>query len=362
MINVLVVDDSAFMRKMLSEMLANHDNIHVVDKARNGKDAVEKVLKLKPDVVTMDVEMPIMSGIDALKEIMAIRPTPVIMVSSVTKAGAETTIKAMEYGAFDFISKPSGSISLDIHKVEQEIIEKVLYASKVSLMKLKKEPLPKVRKNQVNLHQESHSTSIQKSKEPSKEQVKNFSKVVLIGTSTRGPKALQSVLPHLPRDFPHPILIVQHMPKGFTKSLSERLNTLSEITVKEAENGEVLKKGVAYIAPGGYHLKVRTIGTSVAVHLDQNSLVNGHRPSVDVMFTSISSMPVQSVIAVVLTGMGSDGKKGLVRLKKAKRTIALAEAESSSVVYGMPKAAIDTNLVDEVVDLNDVATTIIKYC
>ncbi|WP_416150931.1 protein-glutamate methylesterase/protein-glutamine glutaminase [Salipaludibacillus sp. HK11] len=357
MINVLVVDDSAFMRKMLSDMLTKHEDIHVIDKARNGKDAIEKVLKYEPDVITMDVEMPVMSGINALKEIMLKHPTPVIMVSSTTKAGTDTTIKAMEYGAFDFISKPSGSISLDIHKVESDLIGKVLLASKVSLNTLNLKPI--VPKKTLKLNEQDNHFS---KKEAGNQSVKGLTKVVLIGTSTGGPKALQNVLPHLPKDFPHPILIVQHMPKGFTKSLSERLNTLSEITVKEAENGDILKKGVAYIAPGGYHLKVRGVGTSVAVNLDQSDLVNGHRPSVDVLFSCFDSIDITDFIAVTLTGMGSDGKKGLVNLKETKRVIAIAESETSSVVFGMPKAAIETNLVDEVVTLNDVASTIIKYC
>lgn len=359
MISVLVVDDSAFMRKMLSEMIEKHPNITVIDKARNGKDAIEKIKKHDPDVITMDVEMPVMSGLEALKEIMSKHPKPVIMVSSVTKSGTETAIKAMEYGAVDIISKPSGSISLDIHKVETDIIDKVLSASTVSLKKLKSYSThPKTTLPQRTIPQVSKLSMNTKSIRP----LKGISKIILIGTSTGGPKALQQVLPCLPKDFPHPILVVQHMPKGFTKSLSERLNSLSEITVKEAENGEIIKKGVAYIAPGGYHLKVRVIGTSVAVYLDQDPLVNGHRPSVDAMFSSFTSIDIQEFIVVVLTGMGSDGKKGLIKLKESKNTIAIAESETSSIVFGMPRAAIETNLVDEVVNLDQVASTIIKYC
>ncbi|WP_280768962.1 protein-glutamate methylesterase/protein-glutamine glutaminase [Salipaludibacillus daqingensis] len=359
MVNVLVVDDSAFMRKMLSEMLEKDDNITVVDKARNGKDAIEKVKKHDPDVVTMDVEMPIMSGLEALKQIMSEHPKPVIMVSSVTKIGTETTIKAMEYGAFDFISKPSGSISLDIHKVEADIIEKVLHASTVSVKNLQNHSLLEKKTLPLRVIKQETNVTMRDNKHASRN---GISKVVLIGTSTGGPKALQQVLPYLPENFPHPILIVQHMPKGFTKSLSERLNSLSQITVKEAENGEVLKKGVAYIAPGGYHLKVRTIGTSVAVQLDQSPLVNGHRPAVDVLFRSFDSVHIDQFISVILTGMGSDGTKGLVHLKKSKQVIAIAESKTSSVVFGMPRAAIETSLVDEVVNLKEVAATIVKYC
>lgn len=356
MIRVLVVDDSAFMRKMLADMLNNHAEIEVVDKARNGKDAIEKVMKLHPDVVTMDVEMPVMSGLEALKEIMQTRPTPVVMVSSITKKGTETTIKAMEYGAFDFISKPSGSISLDINLVEKDLLEKVIHASKVPIHKISNIPDKK-----ASLSKVEPLISFNERQEPySKQSGPSLHTVVAIGTSTGGPKALQQVITKLPVDYPFPILIVQHMPKGFTKSLSERLNSLSSITVKEAEDGEIIKKSIAYIAPGGYHLKVRTIGTSVAIHLDQSELVNGHRPSVDVMFLSLSSIKIKKIIAVIMTGMGSDGKKGLVQMKGKLPTLAIAESEKTSIVFGMPRAAIETSTVDQVLDLDKIAKYIVE--
>ncbi|MCR6111101.1 chemotaxis response regulator protein-glutamate methylesterase [Bacillus sp. A301a_S52] len=357
MIKVLVVDDSAFMRKMISDILERHENIRVIDKARNGQDALDKLDKLDPDVITMDVEMPVMSGIDALKEIMKRNPKPVIMVSSITKEGADTTIQAMEIGAFDFISKPSGSISLDFHKVGNDLIEKVLHASSLPAKKIKELSVVHEKKRPVSLTPVEDGL-LYKQKPGIKSGVDTL---VVIGTSTGGPKALQEVLARLPKSFPHPILIVQHMPKGFTKSLSERLNSLSEISVKEAEDGEIIKKGIAYIAPGGYHLKVRGVGTSVAIRLDQSELVNGHRPSVDTMFTSQTDIKLKSIIAVVMTGMGSDGKKGLVHLKENMKTIAIAESERTCVVYGMPRAAISTNLVDEVKDVEEIASTIVKY-
>ncbi|WP_183040910.1 protein-glutamate methylesterase/protein-glutamine glutaminase [Salipaludibacillus neizhouensis] len=355
MIRVLVVDDSAFMRKMIADMLSKHAEIEVIDKARNGKDAVDKVMKLHPDVVTMDVEMPVMSGLEALKEIMQTRPTPVVMVSSITKKGTETTIKAMEYGAFDFISKPSGSISLDINLVEKDLIEKVIHASKVSIHKINHSPIKNSREGKIE-----HVIPISDSKPKYRESGTGMQTIVAIGTSTGGPKALHQVITKLPSDFPYPILIVQHMPKGFTKSLSERLDSLSAITVKEAKDGEILKKGIAYIAPGGYHLKVRTIGTSVAIHLDQSELVNGHRPSVDTMFLSLSSVKVKKVIAVIMTGMGTDGKKGLVELKEKLPTLAIAESEKTSIVFGMPKSAIETSLVDKELDLDKIAKYLVE--
>ncbi|ADU30737.1 protein-glutamate methylesterase/protein-glutamine glutaminase [Evansella cellulosilytica] len=353
MIKVLVVDDSAFMRKMISDLLEKDARIKVIGKARNGNEAVTQIKKLQPDVVTLDVEMPILNGLEALKRIMSESPVPVIMLSSITKEGTETTIKAMEYGAFDFVSKPSGSISLDIYKVQKELVEKVIYASKVPIAKLQKDV-------------ECRAPSID---EKQLQQINNNSKnkltekgIIAIGTSTGGPKALQTVLTNLPSDLPYPILIVQHMPKGFTKSLSERLDKLSKIKVKEAEDGEIIKKGVAYIAPGGYHLKVRGIGTSVAVHLDQSELVKGHRPAVDALFYSLSALRNVDVMAIILTGMGSDGTKGLVQLKGNTKTIAIAESKETAIVYGMPRTAVETNLVDEVVKLEDITQTILKHC
>ncbi|QKS71418.1 chemotaxis response regulator protein-glutamate methylesterase [Paenalkalicoccus suaedae] len=346
MINVLVVDDSAFMRKMIGDMLDSEPDIHVVARARNGKDAVEKSLQYKPDVITMDVEMPIMSGLEALTHILKSHKIPVIMLSSLTKTGAETTIRAMELGAFDFIAKPSGSISLDIDKVKHELLDRVRIASKVPLSKLGK----------ISVRSEPLQISATQA------QAKPTHTIVAIGTSTGGPKALQTVLRQLPENFPFPIMIVQHMPKGFTKSLAERLNSLCEIGVKEAEDGEILKKGIAYIAPGGYHLKVRGVGTSVAIRLDQDELVSGHRPSVDAMFMSLADAKVKRVIAITMTGMGSDGKKGLIQLKESLHTIAIAESEQTCVVFGMPRAAISTQLVDEVADLDSIASTLMKHC
>lgn len=347
-ISVLVVDDSAFMRKMIAEMLSKERNIVVIDKARNGEEAVKKAKLLKPDVITMDVEMPVMTGIEALKLIMKEAPCKVIMVSSVTKRGAEAAIQSLEYGAFDFISKPSGAISLDIEKVQEKLIELVRLAGVVNVGKI-------ISRSQSSLRQTALTNK----------NVENNSAseiIVAVGTSTGGPKALVTLLTKLPSDFPYPILIVQHMPKGFTKSLSERLNQLSSIQVKEAEEGEIIKTGIAYIAPGGYHLTIRRIGTSVAIQLVHSNLINGHRPSVDVMFKSIAAQKFKKVIAVIMTGMGQDGKQGLIALHQSVSTTVLAESEATSVVFGMPKAAIETTLVDEICDIDQMAYSLLKYC
>lgn len=369
---LLVVDDSAFMRKLISDFFSDHRHIEVIGAARNGKDAIKKIEQLKPDVVTMDVEMPEMNGMEALKEIMQKYPLPVIMLSSTTKRGAENTLMAMEYGAVDFVAKPSGSISLDLHKIKDELVRKVEEASKVTVSKLKKP----FRKSTVAGQAIRHPFNNEESKVKSllkptvnidipikkTEWSKTSKKIILIGTSTGGPRALQEVITKIPANVDAPILIVQHMPAGFTKSLAARLDQLSEIHVKEAEQGDLLQKGTAYIAPGGYHLKLRKVGSSFAVVLDnQEPPRAGHRPSVDVMFEDVSQYSEFDKIAVIMTGMGYDGSKGLVSLKKTGNVMAIAESAETCIVYGMPKAAVETQLVDEVADVDDIAQTIMKY-
>lgn len=369
---LLVVDDSAFMRKLISDFFSDHRHIEVIGSARNGKDAIKKIEQLKPDVVTMDVEMPEMNGMEALKEIMQKYPLPVIMLSSTTKRGAENTLMAMEYGAVDFVAKPSGSISLDLHKIKDELVRKVEEASKVTVSKLKKP----FRKSTVAGQAIRHPFNNEESKVKSllkptvnidvpikkTEWSKTSKKIILIGTSTGGPRALQEVITKIPANVGAPILIVQHMPAGFTKSLAARLDQLSEIHVKEAEQGDLLQKGTAYIAPGGYHLKLRKVGSSFAVVLDnQEPPRAGHRPSVDVMFEDVSQYSEFDKIAVIMTGMGYDGSKGLVSLKKTGNVMAIAESAETCIVYGMPKAAVETQLVDEVADVDDIAQTIMKY-
>ncbi|MFA9558065.1 chemotaxis response regulator protein-glutamate methylesterase [Evansella sp. AB-rgal1] len=356
MIKVLVVDDSAFMRKVISDLLEEEQDITVVDRARNGEDALKKIKLHHPDVITLDVEMPIMNGIEALQMIMKEVPTPVIMVSSTTVEGADTTIRAMEYGAFDFIPKPSGPISLDIHKVKEDLVLKIKLAAKVPLSKLHSV------KSRIVEAKDSLHTQLETYEIKRRDDFLSSKGIVAIGTSTGGPRALQQILTTLPSDFPFPIVIVQHMPTGFTKSLSKRLNDLSKITVKEAENGDILKKGIAYIAPGGLHLKVRKIGMSLGIQLDSSETVHGHRPSVDTMFSSLATLPNVDVLAIVLTGMGTDGTKGLELLKKSQRVVAIAESQNTAVVFGMPRAVIQSNLVDLVVDIDQISTTIMKQC
>ncbi|WP_138414799.1 protein-glutamate methylesterase/protein-glutamine glutaminase [Aquibacillus sediminis] len=346
-INVLVVDDSAFMRKMITDILNGDPQLHVVGTARNGQDALKKIPSLLPDVITLDVEMPVMDGLETLGQIMSQFSIPVIMLSSVTKRGAEKTIQAISLGAIDFITKPSGSISLDIQSIQAEITTKVIAAAKSKVSS------PTVN-DSIQLPQSKHQP-IDRSHPIGKKVI------VAIGTSTGGPRALQQVLTHLPQNFPAPIAIVQHMPKGFTKSLAERLDSLSDIHVKEAENGEVLVKGTAYIAPGGYHLGVKQMGRSLIAEVYQSELRNGHQPSVDVLFESLAQQKVSQVFAVVMTGMGADGSKGLHTLKKLKRdSFIMSESNKTAVVYGMPQAAVKTNLVNEIVDLDKICSVLVE--
>lgn len=370
----LVVDDSAFMRKLISGFISAHPEIEVIGTARNGRDAIEKILKLKPDVVTLDIEMPVMDGLEALREIMLKCPIPVVMLSSTTKIGAENTMLAMEYGAVDFVAKPGGAISLNLHEVKEEIIEKVAAASGVQISKLRKmdisKNLEKVTKQSVVpalpniavINTPTTDTSIQSKKSEKQKFSKSNKTFVMIGTSTGGPRALQEVLTKLPKDLGAPILIVQHMPPGFTKSLAERLDGLSEINVKEAEDGEPLINGTAYIAPGGKHLKVRKIGASYLAKLDDVEPTRaGHRPAVDVLFESAAELMNMNYLAVIMTGMGYDGKLGMAKLKEKGQAIAIVESAETSVVYGMPRAIIDAELADVVVNLQDISTTILEY-
>ncbi|MGD7048313.1 chemotaxis response regulator protein-glutamate methylesterase [Rossellomorea marisflavi] len=344
LINVLVVDDSAFMRKLISDYLRSESSIEVIGTARNGEDAIKKIKRLRPDVVTMDIEMPVMNGLEALKVIMDEHPVPVVMLSSTTKEGADETVKAMSIGAVDFLAKPSGTISLDLYKVQSDIVSKVIEASKVNIGKLVPE-----------------KSRISPVEGPKLKGLSAKNALIAIGTSTGGPRALQKVLGELPRAIPAPIVIVQHMPPGFTKSLATRLDGLSDITIKEAEQGEKLKKGTAYIAPGGQHLKIVSKGDDLFAHLDGGEPVNGHRPSVDVLFGSIADLGHQNTIAVIMTGMGSDGTKGLASLKRMGRARVIAEAEETCIVYGMPKAAVAGGYVDQSVELGEISHSILNY-
>ncbi|PFA67863.1 chemotaxis response regulator protein-glutamate methylesterase [Bacillus sp. AFS015802] len=354
---VLVVDDSAFMRKLISDFLTASNQLEVIGIARNGEDAVAKIKRFRPDVVTLDVEMPLLNGIEALRRIMEECPVPVVMLSSTTREGAEETVTAMELGAVDFIAKPSGTISLDLHKVQHEMVDKVLAASKVNVTKM-----TKVYRKEATCEPLRRSHEVTGPSSFDHAGFTNPPKMILIGTSTGGPRALQSVLTGLPRHLAAPIVVVQHMPPGFTRSLANRLDGQSAICVKEAEDGEVLQNGTAYIAPGGFHTRVVKSGANLSIQLSKDEAPrNGHRPSVDILFESASLIPDYGKIAVIMTGMGSDGTDGLIKLKERGEVKAIAESKETCIVFGMPKAAISTKLVDRVEHIGDIPRSIMTY-
>ncbi len=354
-IKVLVVDDSAFMRKIISDALEKNNQLVVVGVARHGEDAIEQVRRLRPDVVTMDVEMPVMNGLEALRTIMRDFPTPVVMLSSPSHKAQMYTMQAMAAGAVDFVVKPSGPISLNLVEFEQQVQEKVLEASKVRV-----KPALKKRSNYIERKEESSRFSQKEWKK-----TKNFSKksktFVIIGTSTGGPRALQEVITKLPSHIGVPILIVQHMPRGFTKSLAERLDEQSNIRVKEAEQGEPIENNTAYIAPGGQHLKFRRVQDQYVVHLDrQEPPRKAHRPAVDVLLESCCAHPELDYVTVIMTGMGYDGREGMKKLRKVDtNVVTIAESEESAVIYGMPRAIIENDLADHVEDLSNISNVLI---
>lgn len=344
-IRVLVVDDSLLMRTVITDIINSDPNLNVVGVAKDGADALGKIEKLKPDVVTLDIEMPVLDGLQALDLIMAQFPTSVIMLSSLTKSGANATIRALELGAVDFVQKPSSGNFLDLKKISLELTEKIKVASKARIPSLRR----------VGQTQ----TSINRLLEINKKFSSVPRWIVGIGTSTGGPRALSEVITKIPGSVPAAFLVVQHMPPGFTKSLAERLDKLSELNVKEAEDKEQLKSGYVYIAPGDFHLEIeqRLAKELPKIKLSQKELVSGHRPSVDVLFKSIADISNYNLLAAILTGMGSDGNLGIKKMKQ-RGAITLAESEKTCVVFGMPRVAIEQGSIDFVLPIEQIAQMI----
>lgn len=346
-VRVLVVDDSAFMRKMVGEILAKTPGIVVVGQARDGADTIRQSEALRPDVVTLDVEMPVMDGIAALTALRARRPDlPVIMLSSLTQAGADTTLRCLEIGAFDFVGKPSGAISLDIERVGAEIVAKVkAAAAAATTARTAARPVPP---SPPMLGGSKVGRRGEKAKAPS---------VLVIGASTGGPRALQTLVPALPADLGVPVVIVQHMPPGFTAALATRLNDASPLTVREAKAGDALRTGVVLVAPGGHHLIFDADGCAV---LSDEPPVHGVRPAVDVTLGALAARYGARVTAVLLTGMGRDGARGLKMVHEAGGET-FAEHESSCVVYGMPRAAVELDAVGHLLPLGRIAPAVCEF-
>ncbi len=342
MIKVLIVDDSALIRKILTDILSSDKEISVVGTARNGQEALEKIEILKPDIVTLDIEMPLMDGLTTLKHIVSKHKLPVIMISSLTSEGAELTLKALDEGAVDFLPKPTNVFSLSQSDIKREIVEKVKAGAKSKFYI--RETIKKPNLTKVDRTNTKHG---------------EFKTIVAIGTSTGGPRALQSLIPELPSNIDASILIVQHMPPKFTKSLAERLNSISNIKIKEAEDGDVLSRGCGYIAPGDYHMTVVEEGNNLVIRLNQEPQVMGLRPTVDKMMESLAKINCYSKIGVILTGMGSDGTNGIIKMRQSG-SYTIAQDEGTSVVFGMPKSAIATNCIDIILPLEKIANKIIN--
>jgi two-component system chemotaxis response regulator CheB len=459
---VLVVDDSAFMRKIISDLIENDPDFQVTATASNGREAIEKVNELCPDLVTMDVEMPEMNGLEALKIIMAQRPLPVIMLSGINEEGMKETILALEWGAFDFIRKPSISNSQDIIAVGESLREQMkeamlarerrearASADNAPVLAPLEEPVPPappktvtepMKRNPVlpkkdldTLRKPPAETGKPKGRiplgnepavqlpdkradivlpkrtlkpapdvsQPASEKFRNrtkrdtgavlpepgampetaaasyieppaaagsakagnkgLRKLVAVGCSTGGPRALKAFLENIPGDFAAPIVIVQHMPPNFTKSLAQRLNTFSSLEVAEAEHGMVLRQGAAYIAPGGYHLKVvPATGGQYSIELTKEEARNGHRPSVDTLFESVLQLTSLERHAVIMTGMGSDGARMMKALYDSGVTSTFAESEETCVVYGMPRSAVELKCVKHVLPLQEIAPRLVQ--
>jgi two-component system chemotaxis response regulator CheB len=356
-VSVLVVDDSGFFRRRLGEMINGFDGLKVVGVASNGREAIDMVLKLKPDVVTMDYEMPVMDGITAVKHIMDQCPTPILMFSSLTYEGARVTLDSLEAGAVDYLPKNFEEISKNSAVLKQKLAERILTvagASKGISLRSVDRPLPSSAPPvQVPIGQPTPEVARVKrpaSTQTPRRKVNRTIALVAIGTSTGGPVALQNVLTKLPADYALPIVVIQHMPSSFTAAFAERLNSLCNISVQEAKDGDFLRPGVALLAPGGKQLMVVAGGRVKVLPGDERL---NYKPCVDITFGSAANTYADKVLAVVLTGMGSDGCEGAKLLKQKGATV-WAQDEQSSVIYGMPMAVAKANLADEILPLQQV--------
>jgi two-component system chemotaxis response regulator CheB len=341
-VRVLVVDDSALMRKLIPQLLQADDSIEVVGTAMDGTFCLKKIEELKPNVVTLDLEMPGMNGIDTLKEIMRRQPVPVIVFSSHSTEGASVTLKALGLGAFDFVAKPRDA-SMHLAETAKELISKVKAAADC---KLKPRILPGI---------------IVRPEKREAPPAGSPTKIVAIGISTGGPQALEFVLSQLPADFPASVVVVQHMPEGFTDMFARRLDELSALRVKEAQSGDVLLPGRVLICPGSRHIKVKRLPMGDIAVLCDDPRVNGHRPSADVLLRSAAEEFKTQAVGVLMTGMGDDGAEGMGAVKKAGG-MTIAQSEDSCVVYGMPKAAIERGYASRVVALDVMSATLQAVC
>jgi two-component system, chemotaxis family, protein-glutamate methylesterase/glutaminase len=343
-VRVLVIDDSALMRKLIPQIIERDSSIQVVGTAMDGQFGLKKIDELKPDVITLDLEMPRMDGMETLKQIMRRYKLPVIMVSSQTTGGATSTFKALALGAIDFVAKPRDAASAKMDEIAAELITKIKAAAKTKIDASANITLEPTKVNKPLVKPKVAPT-----------------KIVCIGISTGGPNALQYMLSQLPGDFPGAIVVVQHMPEGFTDMFARRLNECCAIDVKEAQSGDMLVAGRALICPGNRHIRIRRMSLGNMVVLSDEDRVNGHRPSADILFQSAAAEFSTQAIGLIMTGMGEDGAEGLGVMRRAG-AVTIAQSEESCVVFGMPKAAIERGCAQRVVSLELLANTLTAQC
>lgn len=341
-IKVLIVDDSAFMRTALERMLNEDSGIEIIGSAANGKEAVSKVVRLRPDVVTMDVEMPIMDGLHALKEIMRLCPTPVLMVSSLTHEGAKVTLDALELGAVDYVPKPGSTLSVNVLRLKEELLAKVHAVAHCKPQAVKLEFIPGRRSKRQPLRTDCV-----------------INRAVFVGASTGGPPAIQKILSLLNSDIPAPVIVAQHMPKAFTAAFATRMNTVCSIRVKEAVDGEELQNSVVYICPGDHQTRVeRNIEGKFKFSIVSNKDEQDRfAPCINTLFFSAAKEFAHKAVGVILTGMGEDGVRGLKNIK-LMGGLTIAQDRTSSVVYGMPRAALEQDAASRILNLEEIAKEI----
>lgn len=360
--NILVIDDSALMRRVLSDIINSDPRFQVTGLAVNGLEGLDFLIKNSYDAVVLDINMPKMNGLELMEQVKKHRiKAKIIIVSTVAKEGAYETIRALELGAFDFVTKPESFYETKSDSFRTKLLDTISYAT-TTYRTEQSEALNSIL--QKSRTQRTSSPVLPRNSSENRKQVHkptNGKKLVALACSTGGPKALQSVIPHLPKNLNAPFLIVQHMPAGFTNSLAVRLNELSELNVKEAVDGDKLECGTVYIAKGGNHMRIHPAGGSSKISLDQDEPRSGLRPCADYMYESLVNSNYDEIICVVLTGMGSDGTKGISKLNETKNIYVIAQDMETSTVYGMPKAVATAGLVDEILPLEKIKDAITKH-
>lgn len=355
---ILVVDDSLLIRKVISDILEASGEFEIAGLAVNGKDALEKVRLLKPDALTLDVEMPVMDGIGLLKALFKEKPTPVVMVSSITYEGGFQTLKALREGAFDYVQKPKAQRSSSLNEVGKDICTKLKLAIESGYIRKFKQAGDAVEEKKVNVSDSVFDVE-EISFAPKLKNILNKGRYfVAIGISTGGPPCLEQIFESLPEKTP-PILVVQHMPEGFTKAMAERFNQKSKPTVKEAENGDIIKPHHIYIAPGHSHIQVVPAEIGSRIELSKKPPMSGHRPSADFLFDSLVKDNAKRTVALIMTGMGSDGAECIKKLNEAG-AYTMAQDEATSTIFGMPKVAIQKGGIDEILSLSKIKRRLIE--